>query len=316
MNPATEELPQFAPDWDAPVQYMQRTRDWYLALGYGNPYVYAHYLDVPFQPLRKPLSESTLTIVTTAAPYQPDKGPQGPGAPYNAAAKFYSVYSGDTSEDHDLRVAHVGIDRKHTSMEDSSSWFPLPLLREFVNRGRVGALAARFHGAPTNRSQRHTIAIDCPEIVKRCQEDGTDVAVLIPNCPICHQTLSLVARHLEQAGIATVVMGCAKDIVEHVGVPRLMFSDFPLGNGAGKPHDPASQAATLELALRVLESAPGPRTTVQSPQRWSESPDWKLDYSNIERVSPEELRRLREESDRAKAIAQGIRNDTLDTAKS
>ena len=131
--------------------------------------------------------------------------------------------------------------------------------------------------------------------------------MLVPNCPVCHQTLSLVARHLEATGIATVVMGCAKDIVEHVGVPRFLFSDFPLGNAAGRPHDPESQALTLELALRVLESAPGPRTTMQSPLRWSESHEWKLDYSNIERVSPQEIARLKAEFDRSKAAAKAIR---------
>src|SRR5438132_1590872 len=44
-------------------------------------------------------------------------------------------------------------------------------------------------------------------------------------------------------------MGCAKDIVEHCGVPRFLFSDFPLGNSAGRPFDVESQARTLELAL-------------------------------------------------------------------
>lgn len=300
----------FAPDDDKPTAYMQRTRDWYLALGYGNPYRWAHYLDVPFQLLKKPLAESTVTLITTAAPYQPDKGNQGPGAAYNAAAKFYEVYSGDTAQDHDLRVSHVSIDRKHTSMEDSACWFPMSALRECVRHGRIGRLARRFHGAPTNRSQRHTLGVDCPEILRRCQEDGADAAVLVPNCPVCHQTLSLVARYLEANGIATVLMACAKDIVEHVGVPRVLFSDFPLGNGAGKPHDKGSQAATLELALRVLETAPAARTTVQSPQRWSDDWQWKLDFSNIERVSPEAIARLRAEADQAKAVAKAIREST------
>lgn len=174
--------------------------------------------------------------------------------------------------------------------------------------GKIGRLAARFHGAPTNRSQRHTIEVDCPELLKRCQQDGVDAAILVANCPVCHQTLSLVARHLEANGIATVIMACAKDIVEHCGVPRMLFSDFPLGNAAGKPHDKASQRATLELALRVLESAPAARTTVQSPQRWSDSAVWKLDYSNPERVSPEELARLKSENDRAKQTAKAIRD--------
>jgi D-proline reductase (dithiol) PrdB len=120
--------------------------------------------------------------------------------------------------------------------------------------------------------------------------------------------VSLAARHLEANGIPTVIMGCAKDIVEHVGVPRFLFSDFPLGNPAGKPHDPESQTVTLELALRVLESAPAPLTTVQSPLRWSDNPDWKLDFSNIERLSAEEIARRRAEFDRQKEIAKTIRD--------
>jgi D-proline reductase (dithiol) PrdB len=125
---------------------------------------------------------------------------------------------------------------------------------------------------------------------------------------VCHQTVSLAARHLEANGIPTVVMGCAKDIVEFVGVPRFLFSDFPLGNPAGRPKDPDSQAFTMDLALRVLETAPGSRTTVQSPLRWSDNPDWKLDFSNIARLSPEEIARRRAEFDRQKDIAKTIRD--------
>jgi D-proline reductase (dithiol) PrdB len=125
---------------------------------------------------------------------------------------------------------------------------------------------------------------------------------------VCHQTVSLAARHLEENGIATVVMGCAKDIVEYCGVPRFLFSDFPLGNAAGRPSDPSSQAFTLELALRVLESAPAACTTVQSPLRWAADPSWKLDYSNIERLSAEEIQRRREEFDAQKAIATSVRD--------
>src|SRR6266566_4030293 len=103
-------------------------------------------------------------------------------------------------------------------------------------------------------------------------------------------------------------MGCAKDIVEYCGVPRFLFSDFPLGNAAGRPKDPQSQAVTLQLALQVLEAAPAARTMVQSPLRWSEDPSWKLDYSNIARLSAEEIRRRRDEFDRQKEIAKTIRD--------
>ena len=299
----------FAPAHDAPIPYLQRIRDYYQALGYGAPYMWAHYSEVPFQPLDKPLSKSRITIITTAAPYQPDKGDQGPGAPYNAAAKFYSVYSGESTQDHDLRISHVAIDRNHTTAEDPGTYFPLAALRQWVASGRIGSVAPRFHGAPTNRSHRVTLDVDCPEILARCKADGVDAAILVPNCPVCHQTVSLIARVLEENGIAAVVMGCARDIVEFVGVPRFLFSDFPLGNAAGRPRDPESQAFTLDLALRLLKTAPAPRTSVQSPLRWSTDPEWKLDYCNIGRLSADEIARRRSDFDKGKVQARRMREE-------
>jgi D-proline reductase (dithiol) PrdB len=119
--------------------------------------------------------------------------------------------------------------------------------------------------------------------------------------------VSLVARHLEANGIPTVIMGCGKDIVEHCGVPRFLFSDFPLGNPAGKPFDEESQRQTLELALQLLETAIASRTTVQSPQRWSEDAAWKRDYSNIDNISAEELAQRRQAFDKHKTVAQAKR---------
>jgi hypothetical protein len=297
----------FAPEDDAPLAYMARTREYYAAIGYTTPYRWAHYVDAPFQPLTKPLARCRVAIVTTAAPFDPAKGDQGPGAKYNGGAKFYTVYDGDTSKPHDVRISHIAYDRMHTSAADSGTWFPLPQLQQMAREGRISAVAPRFFGAPTNRSHRVTIETDAPEILARCRADKVDAVVLVPNCPVCHQTISLIARHLEANGISTVMMGCAKDIVEHAAVPRFLFSDFPLGNSAGKPHDPASQAFTLELALRVLETAPGPQTTVQSPLRWSVDASWKRDYSNAAKLSAEELARLRREFDAQKEIARGIR---------
>lgn len=119
--------------------------------------------------------------------------------------------------------------------------------------------------------------------------------------------MSLAARHLEANGIPTVIMGCAKDIVEYCGVPRFLFSDFPLGNAAGRPFDGESQALTLELALRVLETAPAARTTVQSPLRWADDAAWKLDFSNLDRMTPEQIEERRREFDASKAIAKARR---------
>ena len=171
----------FAPEDGGPIPYMHRIREYYQTLGYGTPYRWAHYAEVPFQPLKRSLAECRVALITTAAPYQPGRGDQGPGAPYNAAAKFYAVYSGDTAVDHDLRISHIAIDRKHTIAEDSNTYFPLPQLRRCAAAGRIGAVAPRFHGMQTNRSQRTTIERDCPELLARCRTDGADAAILVAN---------------------------------------------------------------------------------------------------------------------------------------
>jgi D-proline reductase (dithiol) PrdB len=120
--------------------------------------------------------------------------------------------------------------------------------------------------------------------------------------------VSLVARELERSGIPTVILGAAKDIVETVGVPRFAFSDVPLGNPAGKPHDPASQRLALECALRLLETAPGPRTTWQTPLRWSEDHEWKRDFNNLAGLDRDAAARERERFDAQKDAADTRRS--------
>jgi hypothetical protein len=287
-----------------PTAYIARTHAWYAALGYPAPYRYAQFAEVPFTPLKPPLAETKVALITTAAPYRPELGDQSARGPYNAAAKFYAVYSGDTSLDHDLRVSHVSVDRAHLE-DDASCWFPLPALRRAAARRRIGGLTARFHGVPTTYSQRQTLQVDAPDVLARCREDGAEAAVLVANCPVCHQTLSLVARTLEAAGLPTVLMGAARDIVELCGVPRFLFSDVPLGSAAGLPWDSGSQDATLALALSLLEQAPGPRTTVENPLRWLGPPGWRADYLSLAGLSAEDLARERARNDAARALALG-----------
>src|SRR3979409_1727298 len=148
MSAPLDEQLGFAPDYDSPVPYMQRTRDYHTAIGYTVPYRWAHYVDAPFQPLRKPLAQSRVALITTAAPFDPAKGDQGPGAKYKGGAKFDAVYDGDTSKTHDVRISHIAYDRVHTSADDSGTWFPLPQLQRLARQGGVGGNGPRCPGAP------------------------------------------------------------------------------------------------------------------------------------------------------------------------
>lgn len=103
--------------------------------------------------------------------------------------------------------------------------------------------------------------------------------------------MSLTARHLEANGIPTVILGSARDIVEECGVPRFVFSDFPLGNSAGLPWQPAMQRSIVEIGLELLESARQPRTTVQTPFLWDGDPDWRDSYLRVDETNREDLAR-------------------------
>jgi len=164
---------------DLPIRYIDRSRAYYLALGYDNPYRWAHNRDVPFAALSKPLASSRNGLLTTAAPFRPDAGDQGPWGPYNAAAKFTEAYSMPIDPPPDLRISHVGYDRKHTSAEDINTYFPLQQLKEAAATGRVGELNTRFYGVPTLRSQRQTAERHAPRVLEMCREDAIDAAILV-----------------------------------------------------------------------------------------------------------------------------------------
>ncbi|MEM7029232.1 MAG: hypothetical protein AAF629_06680 [Chloroflexota bacterium] len=93
--------------------------------------------------------------------------------------------------------------------------------------------------------------------------------------------MSLTARHLEANNIPTVVIGSARDIVEQCGVPRFVFTDFPLGNPCGKPDDPVMQRAIVGMALELLENVQYPRTTVQAPYQWDTENIWRHTFMEI-----------------------------------
>jgi len=162
------------------IPYMERTRRYYSTLGYP-PYEWAHFEAVPFAAPAAPVREARLALVTTAAPYRPELGDQGPGAPYNAAAKFFEVYRRALRPRPDLRISHLGYDRKHTSAEDPATFLPVAQLEQAAADGRLGSLAAELIGVPTNRSQRVTLEQDAPQALAALRAIQADMALLVPS---------------------------------------------------------------------------------------------------------------------------------------
>jgi len=155
----------------ASVPYMLRTRDWYEAQGYERPYHWAHFEKVPFRAAAKPLSECRVAIVTTAGQLDGDDRPVLPKR----------VYSHPTATPpDDFYTQDLAWDREATHLDDRSSFLPIEQLEEQAAAGRIGSLAPRFHGVPTEYSQRRTLEIDAPDVLTRLREDEADVALLVP----------------------------------------------------------------------------------------------------------------------------------------
>lgn len=122
--------------------------------------------------------------------------------------------------------------------------------------------------------------------------------------------MSLVARHLEANGLPTVIVGSARDVVEYCGVPRFLFTDFPLGNPCGLPWERAMQRAIFGQALDLLETADRPRTTVQAPFTWkADDPGWRSRYGRVDPAERERLlaagRERREQQAAASTLKKG-----------
>ena len=86
--------------------------------------------------------------------------------------------------------------------------------------------------------------------------------------------MSLVARVLEAGGISTVTYTNGRDIAASAGNPRQIFLNYPLGNPAGRAHDPENQRSVLRAGLKLLEDAESPGIIVDLPYTWSESREW------------------------------------------
>ncbi|MBI5946986.1 MAG: hypothetical protein HY875_02470 [Chloroflexi bacterium] len=156
------------------VSYIDKSRDYYEAQGYGNPYRWAYNTAAPFTPLPKPLADSRVGIVTTASLIDDnDPGPE----PFSMPRVVYSAPVDPPPAS--LYTMHRSWDKEATHTDDLGSFFPLQVMRDFAIEGRIAGVSARFYGVPTQYSQRQTIASDAPEILRLCREDGVDVALLV-----------------------------------------------------------------------------------------------------------------------------------------
>ena len=163
------------------VHYIDKTHEYYRKLGYAKSYNYARNEDIPFTPLKKPLAQSRVALVSTAQFVMTDSDGNSMEEVRMLGTNELEVFTipsdwpvermRSTSEDHD---------RFQTEMQDIDAFFPITRLREFQTEGVLGSLAQAYFRTLPNYSHRKTSEVDAPEILRRCKADGVDVALLCP----------------------------------------------------------------------------------------------------------------------------------------
>ena len=160
-------MSDFDPTQRGFVSYIDKSREFYLAKGYGNPYRWASNPDAPFTPLTKPLSESRVALVTTAALDLHGGRERG----------RYAVSSRPAPEA--LYTRHLSWHKTATHTDDVETFLPVRRVNEYIAEGRLGSLSPRFYGVPTVYSARRTVHEDAPAVLDFCREDGVDIALLV-----------------------------------------------------------------------------------------------------------------------------------------
>jgi hypothetical protein len=155
------------------VRYIDKTREYYASEGYTTPYRWAHFDEIPFAPLARPLAACRVGLVTTSELAVRD-------APRDLEAELRrEVYALGT----DLPVERLvstkaAYDRYATTLDDVDAYLPLTHLRDLVAEGRIRGLAPRFQVVYSEYSHRKTMTVDAEVVLAQCREDRVDVAVL------------------------------------------------------------------------------------------------------------------------------------------
>ena len=129
----------------------------------------------PFAPLKAPLSQCRVAIVTTAGLHRRGDKPFGPGD-----QTYRVIPSGTPAPDILQSQTSIGFDRVPI-MRDINISFPIDRLHELAPRGEIGGLAPNcysFLGA--QRDFRRIEAETAPEAARRLRDEGVDVALITP----------------------------------------------------------------------------------------------------------------------------------------
>ena len=216
----------------------------------GDAYPFVKNEHAPFWPARRALPMLNLALISSAGAFI-----DGTNAFDTSASggdfTFREIPSQIDAED--LRFATRGYDPASV-LADSNSLLPLARLFEFESNGIIGQLNPVFWSfAGFIPDAGRLVEEMLPKMLERIKRYEVQAALLFPASRLCHQSVSLIARGVELAGIPTMMLAVDKDVVESVRPPRAALYAGKFGSVAGLPNWPEHQRRVLDEALRLIE---------------------------------------------------------------
>ena len=212
----------------------------------------------PFTPVRRALPMMNLALISSAGAYIDGM------RPFDLSAKDGDMEFREFPievEASDMRYAAKGFDAAAVQ-QDWNCQIPIDRLREYEANAVIGNLnSVWFSLSPWIPNAARVAEEMAPRIAERLYRYEVQAALLIPASRLCHQTLSVLARGIEAAGLPTMVISVDKSASELVRAPRTNYYDGELGQVAGRPDWPEHQLRILDESLRTMETfdQPGAR---------------------------------------------------------
>ena len=204
----------------------------------------------PFTPARRALPMLNLALVSSAGAYIDGT------APFDTSSATGDLTFREIPievEASDLRFAARGYDPAAVE-KDANTQVPVERLLEFEQNGIIGQLNPVFWSFSGFIPEAAMLVEDLiPKLVQRVKRYEVQAALLVPASTLCHQSVGLVARALELAGLPTMTLAVNKEVVESVRPPRVALYDGELGSVSGLPNFPEHQRRILDEALRLIE---------------------------------------------------------------
>jgi len=205
----------------------------------------------PFTPLKRALPLLNLGLISSAGAYINGTEPfdlDSRHGDLNYREIPVEVGAGD------LKYAAKGYDPA-AILEDRNCQIPIERLLEYQANAVIGQLNNVWWSLSPFIPDAVSVAEQmAPAIAERLARYEVHAALLIPASRLCHQTLGVIARVIEQSGIPTMMISVDPDLSDQVRPPRTAYYEGKFGSVAGKPNFKQYQLRVLDESIRWIET--------------------------------------------------------------